>query len=83
MVGLIEMVEKYNTLITINDEGGRDTHWVTLEDHGEASAAVRRRDVGITWGGRGMGGSGNAVVDDLHREATGNCGTVGGAKYTI
>ena len=39
--------------------------------------------MGDAWGGRRIGGSGNAVGDDLHRETTGNRGTVGGAKSTI
>ena len=48
------------------EEGGRGTHWVPSEYHGEVSATVNRRSVGNTWGGRRTGGSGNAVVDDLH-----------------
>ena len=40
-----------------------------------------------TWetpgGGRRVGGSGNAVGNDLHRETAGNLGTVSGAKTTI
>ena len=65
------------------EEVGRNTHLVPLAYHREASALVRRRDVGNPWGGRRMGGSGNAVRDDLQREAAGNHGTVGGATSTI
>ena len=57
--------------------------WVPSADHGEASAVVRRRDVGNTWVRRSTGGSRNAVRDDLHREVAGNRGTVGGATSTI
>ena len=65
------------------EEGGREVHWVTLKFHGEASAEVRRWEVGDAWSGRSAGGSGNAVDDDLHRETTGSRGTVGGATPTI
>ena len=65
------------------EEDGRDSNWIPSTDHGEVSAAVRRRDMGDARGGRSTGGSGNAVGDDLHRETAGNRGTVGGATSTI
>ena len=65
------------------EEGGRDAHWVPSTDHGEVSALVRRQGVGDTRGGRSTGGSGNPVGNDLHRDTAGNCGTVGGSKFTI
>ena len=65
------------------EEGGRDSHWVPLTYNGEASVAVRRQDMGYAWGGNNVGGSGNAVGDDLHRETADNCGTVGGATPTF
>ena len=65
------------------EEGGRDTHWFLLKYHGEASAAVRRQDVGKTWGRRRTGGSGNLVGDDLHKEKEGKRCTVGGATSII
>ena len=71
------------TFVVHREEGERDTHWVPSEDHGEESAAVRRKDVENTWGGRRTGGRWNSVGDDLHREAEVNCGTVGGATSTI
>ena len=58
------------------EEGGRGAHWVPHTDYMEASAAVRRRDVGDAQGGRSAGGSGNAVIDDLYRETAVNRGTV-------
>ena len=65
------------------EEGGRDAHWVPYTDHGEAIAAVRRRDVGDSWGGRSVVGSRNAADDDLYREMAGNCDAVGGSTPTI
>ena len=44
-----------------------DAHWVPLTYNGEASAVVRRQDVGDAQGGRSAGFSRNAVVNDLHR----------------
>ena len=45
-----------------------DAHWVPLTYNGEASAVVRRQDVGDTWGRSSSGSSRNAVDDDLYRE---------------
>ena len=71
MIELIEMIEKHNTLITIN------------YDHGKLSEVVKRRDMGDAWGGRCKGGIGNAVNEYLHRETAGNRGLVGGATSPI
>ena len=67
----------------IGEEGGRDTHWVPSADHGEASEAVKRWDMGDAWGGRRTAGSGNSVREDLHRYTVGNRGSVGGATSSI
>ena len=65
------------------EEGGRDTHGVPATDHGEASEAVKRRDVGDAGGGKCTRGSGNAVREDLRRETTGKIGSFGGAMSLI
>ena len=65
------------------EEGGRGTHWVSLSDHGEAIEAAKIWDMGDAWGRRHMGYSRNVVGEDLHREMSGNRGSVGGAKSFI
>ena len=55
------------TFVVNGEEGLRDTHWVPLEYHREASAEVSIQDVGKTWGGSCTVGSGNAVGDYLHK----------------
>ena len=68
----------------VNGEEGRgDTHGVPVTDHGEASEAIRRRDMGDAGDGRRTRGSGNPVVNDIHRETAGNRGAVGGATSLI
>ena len=52
-------------------------------DRGEASAADSRRDMGDAQVGISSGSSNNSVVDDLHRDMTGNRGTVGGTADNI
>ena len=76
-------VEDVGPFGNIGEEGGRDTHWVPSADHGEASEAVKRRDMGDAWGGRRTAGSGNSVGEDLHRDTVGNLGSVGGATSSI
>ena len=65
------------------EEGRRDTYMVPQTYHGEASAAVRRQEVGDIWGGSSVGSSGNTFTDDLYRDMTGNCIPVGGVATTI
>ena len=64
-------------------EGRGDTHGVPATDHGEASKAIRRREMGDARATRRTRGSSNPVGKDLHRETAGNCGSVGDAKYFI
>ena len=52
-------------------------------DRGEASAADSRRDMVDAQVGISSGSSNNSVVDDLHRDMTGNRGTVGGTADNI
>ena len=59
------------------------THGVPATDHGDASKAVRIRDMGDAGGGRCKRDRGNAVGKDLHRATTGNRGAVGGAMSLI
>ena len=47
------------------EEGRSGTHRLPQTDHGEVSAADRRRDVGDDWGGSSVGSVRNAVGDDL------------------
>ena len=65
------------------EEGRRGTHRVSQTDHGKASAADSRRDVGDAQGGNIARSCGNTVGNDLYREMTGNHGTVGGVTTTI
>ena len=65
------------------EKGGRDARRVPQTDHGEASAAGRRQDVGYARVGRSAGGSWNSIRYDLYGETTGNRGTVVGATATI
>ena len=65
------------------EEEGGDTRGVTAADHGEASEAIRRGEMGDAGGGRHTGGSGNPVNTDLHRETAGKRGAVGGATSLI
>ena len=58
-------------------EGIRNTHVFSATDHGETSVMSSGRDMGDTHGRISAGSGGNAVGDDLHRENTGNLGTVG------
>ena len=68
----------------VNGEDGRgDTHGVPATDHREASEVIRRQDMGDAGGGRRTKGSGKPVDEDLHKETSGNCGSVGGAKSLI
>ena len=64
-------------------EGIGDTHGVPATDHGEASKAIRRREMGDAGAARRTRCSSNPVGDDLHRETSGNCGSVGGDTYLI
>ena len=60
-----------------NGEGGRrGKHKLPQTDHGEASAADRRRDVGDARGGSSAGSGGNAVGDYPYRETSVNRGTM-------
>ena len=59
------------------------THGVSKIDHGEASTIDSIRDVGDAQGRSSTGSGGNLVNDDLHRETTGNRGTVGGVAAYI
>ena len=69
---------------SVNGKEGRgDTHGVPVTDHGEASEAIRRRDMGDDGGGRHMRGSRKPVGEDLNRETAGNRGAVGGAMSLI
>ena len=61
----------------------RGTHRLHQKNHGEASAADRRRDVGDARGRSSVGRGRNAVGDDLYRETAGNRGTVGGVMTNI
>ena len=61
------------------EDCGRYTHWVPLSDHGESSEVDKIQDIGDAWGGRRTGVSGNTVGWDLHRETSGNLGSVRGA----
>ena len=65
------------------EEGGRDAHRVPHKYLREESLVGRIQYVGHTRFGRSARGSGNKVGNDLHREMTGNRGTVGGATTTI
>ena len=65
------------------EEGRRVTYRVPQTYHGEASVGDRRRDVGDACGGSSARSVRNAVDDDLYREMTGNCGTVGGVMNDI
>ena len=65
------------------EEGRRGTHRFPHTDHGEASAADRRREVGDAQGVSSAGSGRNAVGNDLYRETTGNRGTVGGVTTNI
>ena len=68
----------------INFKDGRgDTYGVPATDHGEASEAIRRQEMGDSGGGRSTRGSGNPVVKDLHIETEGNRGAVSGATSLI
>ena len=58
-------------------EGQSNTHVFSATDHGETSVMSSGRDMGGTNGIISTGSGGNAVGDDLHRENTGNLGTVG------
>ena len=59
------------------------THGVSETDHGEASAADNRRDMGDAQGVSSAGISGNSVGDELHRETTWKCGTLGGVAVDL
>ena len=65
------------------EEGRSNTHRLPQIDHGKASAADRRRDVGDARGGDSEGSGGDAVGDDLYRKTAGNHGTVGGVTTNI
>ena len=60
-----------------------DTHGVPATDHREANKAIRRQEMGDAGGARRKRGRGNPVGEDLHRDTTGNCGSVGGANSLI
>ena len=73
-------------MVSFGDNGeecGWDTHWVTLLNHREVSEAAKRQDMGDAWSGRRTRSSRNAVGEDLHRETTGNRGSVGGSTSSI
>ena len=71
------------TFVVNGKDGRRDTHRVPVTDHGKASEAIRRRDMGDAGGGWRTRGSRNPVGKDLHRETEGNRGAVGGATSLI
>ena len=60
------------------ENDGRDTHRVSVKNHGEAGAVEGGQDVVYTIG-RGSAGSGN----NLHQAKTGDGGTVGGTAADI
>ena len=65
------------------ENGGRETHWVSDINHGEAGVAEGRRDVIYTSSGGSVGSGGNPVGKNLHRPKTGDDGTVGGTAADI
>ena len=52
-------------------------------DNRETNVTASWRDMGDAWVGSSAGSEGNKVSDDLHRETTGNCGTVGNVATNI
>ena len=64
-------------------EGRGDTQIFSLGYHGEEVSTVSIRDMGYSWGGISEGSGRNSVVDDLHRETTGNCITLGSIVVNI
>ena len=65
------------------EEERRVTHGLPQKNHGEVSAADRRKDEGDAQGTSSLGNGGNAVGDDLYRETVGNRGIVDGATTNI
>ena len=61
----------------------KGTHGVSATDHGETSEEISRQDMGDAGGGSRKRGSGNPVGEDIHRETTGNHGSVGDATSLI
>ena len=59
------------------EEGKGRSHRFSYTDHREASVTDIRREMGDYHKGINTGSGGSAVGEDLHRETTGNCGTVG------
>ena len=75
----IVWVRDVGPFVVNNKEVREGTHGVPATDHGEASEASRRQDMGDAGGRRRTRGIRDLVGEDPHRETVGNRGAVSGA----